>query len=237
MADLVVIVPSRGRPENIARLAEAWHTRRIVGTQLVVAVDDDDPRLEDYRKVALPFLGALWVGTRRRMCGTLNAVALDLLKDHTDSLTGWLPDVVGFMGDDHLPRTEGWDVDVVDALDELGSGIVYGNDLLQGERLPTAVFMTSDIVRTLGWMVPPGLVHLYADNAWLEIGRGMGRLRYLPDVVIEHMHPAAGKAPMDGRYAEVNAPEVDAADKATFEAWMADGLPGNLQALRAAGLC
>jgi hypothetical protein len=237
VADLVVIVPSRGRPENIARLADAWTTRRIVSTQLVVAVDEDDPRLEEYRAVELPFLGALWVGQRRRMCGTLNAVALDLLEDHADSLTGWQPDVIGFMGDDHLPRTEGWDVDVVDALDDLGGGIVYGNDLLQGEKLPTAVFMTAGIVRTLGWMVPPGLIHLYADNVWLELGSAMGRLRYLPGTVIEHLHPAAGKAVRDAGYAEANAPEIDAADKAVFEAWVRDGLPGAVQHLRTAGLC
>lgn len=236
MADLVVIVPSRGRPENIARLAEAWRKTSLAGTELVVAVDEDDPRLEDYRAVELPFLGSLQVGRRLRLGGTLNAVAMEVIERH-GGITGRRPVGVGFMGDDHLPRTGGWDGMVIDALEDLGSGIVYGNDLFQGENLPTAVFMTADIVRTLGWMVPPGLVHLYADNAWLELGRGMGQLRYLPDVVIEHLHPAAWKAPMDERYAEVNAPELDAADKATFEAWTANELPGNLEALRAAGLC
>jgi hypothetical protein len=128
-------------------------------------------------------------------------------------------------------------VAITDALTELGSGIAYGNDLLQGERLPTAAFMTSDIIRTLGWMCPPTLEHLYIDNAWLELGRAMGRLRYLPDVVLEHLHPDAGKAQQDQTYAEANHPDRDRRDKAAFEAWRRDGLPRDLELLRAAGIC
>lgn len=97
--------------------------------------------------------------------------------------------------------------------------------------------MTSDIVRTLGWMAPPTLEHLYIDNAWKTLGKGMGRLRYLPDVILEHMHPAAGKAEMDGTYHQANSGAQDQRDHAAFDAWVRDGLPGDLAKLRAAGLC
>lgn len=233
MADLVVIVPSRGRPQNIGRLVDAWLDTTLADTDLVVAVDEDDPQLDEYQAVRLPFAGTLRIGQRQRLGGTLNAAVQEVL----DGYYGEPPTAVGFMGDDHLPRTEGWDSMLVDALTQVGSGIVYGDDLLQGERLPTAAFMTADIVRTLGWMVPPGLVHLYIDDAWRELGRAMGRLRYLPQVVIEHLHPAAGKAQMDDRYREVNAPEVDAADKARFVEWFRGELPGNVETLRKAGIC
>ena len=231
MADLVVIVPSRGRPENVARLGDAWREAKTFGTHLIVAVDDDDPRLGDYRAVELPYLSELWVVPRKRLGGTLNACAASVLRGLAPPLA------IGFMGDDHLPRTEYWASQIVSALKETGSGIVYGNDLLQGEKLPTAAFMTSDIIRTLGWMVPPGLVHLYIDDTWRELGNAMGRLKYLPDVVIEHLHPAAGKAPRDAGYDEANSPERDRLDRAAFESWMRDGLPGDVAKLREAGLC
>lgn len=228
MADLVVIVPSRGRPENARRLAEAWRNTTEYVTHLVLVVDDDDPRVADYRQIYMPPFGQILIEPRRRLGGTLNAVAARWAEYAL---------AIGFMGDDHLPQTAGWDVAVAEELAHLRSGIVYGNDLLQAEKLPTAAFMTSDIIRTLGWMVPPGLVHLYIDNAWLELGRAMGRLRYLPDVVIEHMHPDAGKAPMDDRYAEVNAPAQAASDRAVFEEWRSTGLPAAVAKLREAGLC
>lgn len=237
MSDLLVIVPSRGRPENVARLMEAWKATVSGDTKLFVITDPDDPRANDYDEVQIGAsddrFGRIILdpgGERLRLGGILNYIGYAYAHETP------LP-VLGFMGDDHLPRTVGWDLAVLGTLQELGSGIVYGNDLLQGERLPTAAFMTSDIIRTLGWMVPPGLVHLYIDDAWRELGAAMGRLRYLPDVVIEHLHPAAGKAPRDSRYDEVNSPERDRLDRAAFDAWMRDGLPGNVAKLREAGLC
>lgn len=237
MADLLVIVPSRGRPENVVRLIGAWKATVRDDAKLFVVTDPDDPTADDYHGLQIGAdddrFGHIILdprGERLRLGGILNYIGYAYACE---------PDVpvLGFVGDDHLPRTEGWDTAVLAALHDLGSGIVYGDDLLQGQKLPTAVFMTSDIIRTLGWMVPPGLVHLYIDDAWRELGAAMGRLKYLPDVVIEHMHPAAQKASWDHRYAEVNAPEVAAADKATFDAWMAEGLPAAMAKLREAGLC
>jgi hypothetical protein len=125
-----------------------------------------------------------------------------------------------FMGDDHRPRTQGWDSMLIDALDELGTGLAYGDDLHQGEGLPTAVAMTADIVRELDGMVPPGMIHLYLDNFWLKLGKDLNAIKYLPEVVIEHCHPVWGTGKMDAGYQEVNAPEVYSADRIAFESYI-----------------
>src|SRR6201993_4928759 len=49
--DLLVIVPSRGRPGNVARLLDAVHATAKMRTHVHVAVDDDDPELERDREV------------------------------------------------------------------------------------------------------------------------------------------------------------------------------------------
>lgn len=199
--DLLVIVPSRGRPQNIQRLLQAW-TDTAATAQLEVAVDDDDPMLSEYLRIMdhlEPEVGPLAhcvVGERLRLGPTLNARAVEAAR---------LYRYVGFMGDDHLPRTNAWDDRITDHLADLRTGIVYGNDLLQGQALPTAVFMTADVIDTLGYFSPPELIHMYLDDAWKAWGEGMGRLRYLDDVVIEHMHPVAGKADGDVLYGESNA--------------------------------
>lgn len=230
VADLVVIVPSRGRPHNVAYLAEDFALTAGPEARMIVAVDDDDPQRTAYEQ--LPFWESpqfqLRIGRRLRLGATLNEVATECVGRYN---------AIGFMGDDHRPRTEGWAKRVLASLQAPGGAhIAYGDDRLQGAHLPTAAFLTSDIVRALGWMALPGLIHLYVDNAWLELGIAAGVLRYLPDVVIEHMHPAASKAPTDATYQEANAPEVDAADKAVFTRWRADGLAADVERLRAAGV-
>lgn len=225
---LLMIVPSRGRPENVKRLTEAFDDTREGPADLLICVDEDDPKRADYQHLLLPGRVRMEIGPRLRLGGTLNEAALANVGQYF---------ALGFCGDDHIFRSQGWNRQFVWALQDLGSGIVYGNDLIQGAALPTAVAMTSDIVATLGHMVPPDLVHLYCDDAWRDLGNAMGRLRYLPDVVIEHLHPIAGKAAEDAGYLEVNAPSLYASDGAVYQNWRVHGLPADLDKLRAAGLC
>lgn len=229
---MAVLVPSRGRPKNVARLIREWDLRQDYDTKLVIAVDSDDPRLPEYE--ALELDGAqLVVGGRRRLGGTLNALA--------PLLAGlpwgdWLPsvayDIVGFMGDDHVPRTPAWDHQVRAAM--VPGGVVYGNDLIQGAALPTAVFMDSRIIRTLGWFVVPGMTHLFMDNLWKTLGEQLGTLRYLPDVIIEHVHPIAGKAEWDAGYVEANDGAVWEHDEAIYREWVAFQMPADIAKIKAA---
>ncbi len=96
---------------------------------------------------------------------------------------------------------------------------------------PTAVAISSDILRTLGYYVPPGMVHLYLDDYWKYLGQQLDRLCYLPDVIIEHLHPVARKAEWDDRYREVNAEEVYKEDFKTFEAWKQNRAPQEIAQL------
>jgi len=225
---LAVVVPTRGRPQSAARLQQAFADTDSLNATLVFVVDADDPELDGYfTRAGVGEIAHLMV--REGAGGTGMTAALNhaarVLTDEYGAL--------GFMGDDHLPRTAGWDAHVLGALGTGEPRIVYGNDLLQGAALPTAAFMPSRLVRALGFMAPPVLGHLYVDNFWLELGERLGALRYLPDVVIEHLHPAAGKAAMDERYAAVNAAEADAADR---RAWLdfrdGVGLAGALRRVR-----
>jgi len=121
-----------------------------------------------------------------------------------------------FLGDDHRPRTAGWDEILIQAMQRRPS-MAYGNDLLQGQRLPTMIAMTSDIVKALDGMVPPKMKHLYLDNFWKKLGEDLGALTYLGDVIVEHMHPVAGKAEWDEGYKEVNAQEVYSFDALAYQ--------------------
>lgn len=198
--DLVVIVPSRGRPDAAVELAQAFRDTGA-SARLVFAVDDDDETRAQYARAlrVYPDTTIHYGRAPSNMVRALNGVA-DLYRNEAFA--------IGFMGDDHRPRTDGWDRLYVDALRALGTGIVYGDDLLQGRNIPTQCAMTADIVRVLGHMAPPTLTHLYVDNYWRDLGEAVGCLLYLPDVVVEHMHPVVGKADWDDGHRRVNAPDM-----------------------------
>lgn len=236
MADLTVIVPSRGRPEAARTLAQAFASTCTADTRLIFAVDDDDPTLPEYSDVPRswydvhrPSINLCIVDNPSTMVHALNAVA-----HYEVEVFGQPPYAVGFMGDDHCPRTVGWDARYLDALRDLGTGIVYGNDLFQQHRLPTQVAMTSDIVRAVGYMAPPALRHLFVDNTWLRWGKSLDRIRYLPDVIVEHRHPVAGKAQWDEGYLRVNSGEVARHDEAAFNTYCREQLDDDLAKIRAA---
>jgi hypothetical protein len=232
VTDLVVIVPSRGRPHAVAELLDAFRDTCTAETQVVVAVDDNDPMLPKY-----PYANTCLVPKATNMVRALNFAAAGIVggREATPTEMAWageVPFAVGFMGDDHRPRTVGWDQRYLDRLHRLKTGMVYGNDLLQCERLPTQVAMTSDIIRALGYMAPEQLSHLYVDNAWLALGTELGRISYLPDVVIEHLHPIAAKGEWDEGYERVNNATAYARDRAVFGQWLRLQLPNDVQRIR-----
>jgi hypothetical protein len=228
--DLLVIIPTRGRPHAIPEIMQTWEETGATA-DVLFCVDKDDPELAAYKQQAKALADdgrvrfVFWA--RKRLCGTLNQAAVK----NADSYR-----FLAFLGDDHRPRPADrpWDERFRECLSGGGPGLVYGNDLLQGENMPTAVAMTSDIVTTLGHFAPPALTHLCLDLCWLDWGRGLDRITYLPDVAIEHLHPAAGKAELDQGYEECNSPEQVSADAEAYHDYRDNGgLQADLDKLRA----
>jgi glycosyltransferase involved in cell wall biosynthesis len=204
-----IIVPSRNRPHNIKELQQSL-IETGTNSNLFVVVDDDDKTIEDYYELENNFTEVLtFERGKKGMADPLNKGARFLLEMNRY-------DYFIFVGDDHRPRTEYWDQIWRTNLDELGTGLVYGDDLLQRQNLPTAVGMTASIVQELGGMIPEGFAHLYLDNFWLRLGQDLNAIRYLPETVIEHLHPIAGKGEWDAGYQEVNSAEINSADAQAF---------------------
>jgi hypothetical protein len=227
MPDLTMIVPTRGRPDNLRQLWAAWRATSSSYSLLVAVIDTDDPEHDNYWRVR-DEIGddphfKMVAGPRLRLGPTLDLAA----REAADRSFA-----VGFLGDDHRPRTDGWDTAYLAELRRLDTGIVYGDDLIQHEALPTQVAMTSDIIRATGHMVPPGAIHMYLDNAWKSLGEALGALSYLPQVVVEHCHPIAGTAEWDAGYREVNDGAVYDFDKAVFEQWQSIDLPRWVQQIK-----
>ena len=220
---MLTIVPTRGRCDNAMRLFEAINATADF-TELIFAIDADD--VAEYGDLMHATAGVnnvkIVIAARMGMNGTLNHWANWMAPDY---------DFICFMGDDHLPITKGWDTKLAEAIGDK-AGISYGNDLLQGENLPTAVVMSTKIIRALGFMSPPALKHLFLDNFWLAIGKALGNATYLPDVIIEHLHFTNGKAAHDERYAAVNNAEMHNGDETIFAEYMANEFADAVESVR-----
>jgi hypothetical protein len=149
------------------------------------------------------------------------------------SIPGVLPEevtVVGFVGDDHRFRTEGWDAAIDDYLED-HPGVAYGDDLLKGQSLPTQWFVSRPIVDVFG-MGLPTLRHLYIDDYWRAFASAAGCLWYMPDLVIEHMHPTVGKGEWDDSYRQNNSGAMYQADSEAFALWMRTDMERDVERLR-----
>lgn len=186
MKELIIIVPSRGRPDNVSELIE--HVKEYSEiSDICFGFDyDDNSRYEPVAGVKFHRL------PRTRIGRTTNSLATMYAQRYK---------YVAFMGDDHRPKTHGWDRILTEPLN-IKPGFSYGNDLLQGKNLPTAAVMSSSIVNTLGFMVPRTLKHFYFDNFWMDMGNALDSLNYFDDVIIEHIHPVAKKSEVDTTYTE-----------------------------------
>ena len=216
MPDLAILVPSRGRPVRFRALLDAVAARSSTHPVVYLATDDDDPELEGYLSVIQNHAQAVLhvTGPRRSLSAWTNMLAeLALQGEHA-------PLYLASLGDDHRPRTPQWDNDLMHAIERMeGPGIAYGNDLLQGRKMPTAWVVSSGVVRALGWMMLPACEHMYVDNVTRDLGQAAGRLDYLPGVIVEHEHPLAGKVDWDQSYRESNHRTQYDHDEAAYKAW------------------
>jgi hypothetical protein len=231
VGSVVVIIPSRGRPQRAWEAVQAAReTAVLVSTSIVLAVDADDPTLPEYRalrwhypyaaETALVVLAGEETGDLVRATNTVS-----MRVAHADPTA-----IIGNLGDDHVCRTPGWDKAVAEALAE--PGIAYGDDRFQGQELPTAPFISASIVLTLGWYALPSCRHLFVDNVWRDIGVQAGVLHYLPDVVIEHMHPLNGKGDWDPGYEKANGTETVERDKVSYLLWRRSGMADDIERVR-----
>lgn len=254
MSDLVVIIPTRGRPGAVKEIIESFLESCREDTALIFAVDESDPHLDDYSTAVREnlYIGGVdaegWRTWERRahsgvwnvragvcvtpavnMVDALNKTAAYVL--NPEIYMSETVKAIAFMGDDHRPRTLGWDSAYLEAL-RVKPGLVYGDDLYQGRKIPTQVAISATVVRALGHMAPDVLTHLYVDDYWKALGTAAGCLTYLPDVVVEHLHPAAGKAAWDEGYRRVNDREMYERDGAAYGEYMHEHITRDVERVK-----
>jgi len=217
--DMLLIVPSRGRPASVRRMVEAVAATSEAETDIIFAFDNDDPELlASIQETA----GALYeTGPRKNQIQWTNKIALEKADAYRTLVC---------LGDDHVPRTPGWDAQLLRAIGA-GNIVAYPNDKVRDD-IPEVMVIRSEAVKALGWMLLPDLEHYYCDNVWGDLGKHAHRIAYLPDVIVEHMHYLRVKeVEHDDTYRNNETRLMH--DKSAYEAWRAQRMKDDLEKLKA----
>jgi hypothetical protein len=201
---IAFIVPTRGRPGNVAGLSVAFDQTSFGYADLHFVVDGDHPEEHDYTRASGRH--SVHYQPWRGLSGTLNTASVHFAKAYR---------YVGFMGDDHRPRTHGFDASLYGALRRMGDhAVAYGPDgqadyshIMTGpvteeaSHVPmTWWVMDSQTIRLLGQHVPYVLSHTCVDDYVWQLGYQSETLTYVSGALVEHLHPVWGKAKTDESY-------------------------------------
>ena len=155
---------------------------------VLVCMDNDDP-VRGW--VQLPHVTCLR-GPHLSFCQWVNAGVKAFLHDYY---------VFAWGADDVRYTTPGWDELVLQHLTEKDQ-MIYGPDGIQDEKLPTHPFIGCGVPRALGYLIQPNLKHYFADNWVQRLGARTGKLKYVPELVIQHQHHSRNPTKIDLVYQE-----------------------------------
>lgn len=216
MKKTLAICCSRERPE---RMKETLKSMRETHTEPldILLVVENDKHLSSYKKIE----GVKFLVSERdpkiKGAAPLWNMAFNLFPNY---------DYYVLVADDNIFRTKGWDKRMREKIDKQnGWAVVHVNDLHKRGSL-LSFFMTSGkLIKAVGFISIPGLIHLKVDVLWQKIGGSIGKIFYLDDVIIEHVHPAFGKAEWDDLYRSINSDEVIYNDNDVYDKWIKEEFP------------
>jgi len=196
-----LLLPTRGRAPLVQRLFDSivQTTMELEQLEVVLYIDEDD---SESRNLFHPKLSLVMiVGRPGETMGNMNRACYDASRGH----------YVMLINDDAVFRTSGWDHRVLAVANSFPDQIalIYGNDLDQGEAVPTFPIVSRVMCDVLGELCPSSYRNLHIESHLLDIFKQLARLGhhricYLNDVVFEHMHHAVGKAEVDSTYIKKN---------------------------------
>lgn len=230
MPKMLQVLMSRERPKRLASALRSFINTRTFAEVLVI-LDGDDPTIQEsayeVSSIAEEHQGVVHL--------EVSPEAEGLAKGFNRVCCAKAPayDVLGLAADDLEFKTNGWDKIFYDDLAAVNFfGVVYGDDKIQGQRLPTHPCFGSVIPKAIGRVCAPGLRHLYIDSGLASIGKALGHLSYIPEVVIEHLHYSVHPEFADQGYHQRNTKEMYRHDMREHRRWEREQLAHDVETIK-----
>lgn len=183
---IALLTPTRSRLRDITELVRTWKETTEGNSDFIFGIDDDDNTYNSFIKENPDF--TFEVNPRMKLVPYLNFLALKYCNEYK---------YLSFLEDDFRFESNNWESIFIKKLEEVKVGIAWGADGIHNGKLVDSPVMTSNIVKTLGYMIPPTIECLFADHFLLHIGREANILHYFPNVKIIHHHYSTGKREKD----------------------------------------
>lgn len=100
-------------------------------------------------------------------------------------------DVVLCASDDMIPVVDGWDEYICCAMQEHFpdlNGALHFNDGYTENSLITLSILGKKLYDYFGYIYHPDYKSLYCDNEFTEVVNALGKVKYIPTVIIKHEH-------------------------------------------------
>lgn len=149
------------------------------------------------------------INARRKASEIIDILTVDpAIAGKVSKIWNWLVpyscgDVLMLANDDIRFHTAGWDAQVYDAFSSFPGrlGMVWCDDGINGPNHAAFPFVTRQWVDVVGHFTP-GIFEFGFNDTWVyDIAKRAGRLKYLPEILIEHRHFSVGKSAFDDTYA------------------------------------
>ena len=199
MNAISILTPTRNRPNNCDRFIKSlYETTQYTGTlELLFYVDSDDPAKDIYKEIEERWQNNFWrvefvIGEPMSVSKSWNIIAKKSLGD------------IMIMGNDDLVyKTVRWDSKLMARLLELDNPyyLSWFNDGINGNRHCAFPIITREWYDTLGYF-SPGIFNFGYNDTWVyDIAKRVGKLNYMDEILVEHLHFSVGKSNMDDTYA------------------------------------
>jgi len=186
---IAILLPTLKRLNDFIYFAESWKKTTRGLSKVIVLINQDDSTYDQiisnfsypefiYEKIApQPFLKIL------------NNAAIKYACEY---------EYLGFLEDDCAFISNNWEEEIIKTIKNNGpSSIVWGDDLLNHDKVVGVPFFSHQFIKKLGYMSPPAFNTQFVDVYWLQLGQKLNTLHYLPHVIIEHRHFISGKRKKD----------------------------------------
>lgn len=199
------LLPSRKRPHNLKRFFQALRDTKTSthGLVLIKREEFDLPGLAaEYEQLEVP--------DKWKIVRTNGDSQGDKLRETKDIYFNC--DWAGLIGDDQVPLTDNWDLKLIEWIK--GWNLVTCHDdgwqintrgpnhILEADgRICGAWCVSGELLRTVGYIFPPNIHHIYLDDIWEELGKNTGCWNFVEhsraDVIVAHHHVDRGRATKD----------------------------------------
>lgn len=172
----IILLPSYNRAEKLKNFLKSYKETETA-TKCMVLVDKNDPQKDEYLKIEYPTGVALTFTEERSMAGKVKSVWDQIIN----------LDAVCILNDDHVCETPQWDQKCLSKI--TGTNVLGTNDKwVAPQRLCGATWWSGKVLRTIGYIFPPGIEHLFVDSVWEMLTAKANCANILMDVVVRHDH-------------------------------------------------